>query len=112
MRQLPEPRLRNWKTSPPVTVMFALFGRAIAAELVRTEPDETKMTSRLMPAGVVPKLVMVAVPVTATYSASDEPRSVVEAAAMEAEERAFVERTMDDRARRKSSRLLPMASEP
>jgi hypothetical protein len=82
------------------------------AEFVSTDPELVKITSRLMPEGVVPKLVIVAEPVTATYSASDEPRSVVEAAAMDAEDSAFVERTMADRARMKSSRLLPMASEP
>lgn len=93
-------------------MILAALGRTIAAELVITEPAEANTTSRLMPAGVVPKLVIATDPVTITDSASEVPRSVVEADAMDAEERAFVERMMEAWARMKSSRLLPMASEP
>jgi hypothetical protein len=47
-----------------------------------------------MPAGAVPKLVIVVVPVTVTASPSDYPRSVVDPLAMVADEIALVERTM------------------
>lgn len=52
------------------------------------------VTSRTIPEGVVPKLVMVVVPVTVTASPSDVPRSVVDPEAMDADDSALVERTM------------------
>lgn len=67
--------------------------RAMAAEFVRTRAP-TKVTSLTMPAGVVPRLVIVVVPLTVTASASEDPISVVEALAIEADELALVERTM------------------
>ena len=71
----------------------------MAVELVTTQAPE-KVTSRTRPATEVPKLVIVAVPVTVTASASEVPRSVVDALAMLAELSAFVERTMACTARR------------
>lgn len=52
------------------------------------------VTSRTIPEGVVPKLVMVVVPVTVTASPSDVPRSVVDPLAMDADDSALVERMM------------------
>lgn len=92
--------------------MFDAVGSTIAEEFVRIDPAEEKITSRLIPDAVVPKLVIVALPVTITDSPSDVPRSVVDAAAMDAEESALVERMIADRPRMKSSRLFPMASDP
>ena len=51
-------------------------------------PENT--TSRLQPANPVPKLVIVAVPVTVTRSPSELARSVVDAAGMVEVETAFV----------------------
>lgn len=65
-----------------------------------TAPADWKTTSRLIPGGVVPKLVIAAEPVTMTDSASAVPRSVVEADASVAEARAFVDRRMAYTARR------------
>lgn len=61
------------------------------AEFVIVSTPE-KVTSREIPETVVPRLVMVVVPVTVTASPSDDPRSVVDPEAMEAEDRALVER--------------------
>jgi hypothetical protein len=65
----------------------------MADELVIVKTPE-KVTSRTRPAGDVPKLVMPVVPVTVTASPSDDPRSVVDPLAMDAEDRALVERTI------------------
>jgi hypothetical protein len=65
----------------------------MAAEFVMVRTP-VNVTSRMMPEGAVPKLVMPVVPVTVTASPSDDPRSVVDPLAMVAEDRAFVERTM------------------
>lgn len=53
-----------------------------------------KDSSLTMPDGTVPSELIVAVPVIVTYSPSDVLRSVVEAEAMDADARAFVERIM------------------
>lgn len=83
----------------------------MADELVIVQAPEN-VTSLTIPDGVVPKLVMVAVPVTVTASPSEAPRSVVDAEAMVADEFALVDRMMAESALMKSSRLLPMASDP
>jgi len=75
-------------------VRFEPPDRTIDAEFVIVRTPE-KVTSRFSPGTDVPKLVMVAVPVTVTASPSDVPRSVVEAEAIDAEDRALVERRMD-----------------
>lgn len=80
-------------TSPADVVMFDPRGSTIAAEFVSTHAP-AKVTSRFRPDTEVPRLVMVAEPVTVTASPSAVPRSVVEAEAMEAEAMAFVLRTM------------------
>lgn len=65
-----------------------------------------------MPEAVVPNDEMVLVPVIVTNSPSAPPMSVVEAEAMDAEAWALVLRTIAKPARMKSSKLLPIASEP
>ena len=65
----------------------------MAAELVKVHPPVND-SSRTIPGGSVPSDVIVADPVTVTYSPSDVLKSVVEAAAMDADDRAFVERIM------------------
>ncbi|HZF98234.1 MAG TPA: hypothetical protein VEY92_08335 [Pseudoxanthomonas sp.] len=57
-------------------------------------------TSRLQPGNPAPKLVMLAVPVTLTRSASADPISVVEAAAMVKLDTALVLRMIEACARR------------
>lgn len=87
----PAPMHRNPNASPLAVVMFAPFGRKMFEEWVRVQAP-ANLTSRRQPLNPVPRLVMVAVPVTYTDSASAEPMSVVDAAAMDADAKAFVDR--------------------
>lgn len=57
-------------------------------------------TSRTQPLKPVPKLLIVALPVTYTDSASEVARSVVDAAARVDDDRALVLRMIEDSARR------------
>jgi hypothetical protein len=70
----------------------------MADEFVMVRMPEN-VTSRTIPAGVVPKLVIPVVPVTVTASPSDVPRSVVEPLAIVADDRALVERMIAETAR-------------
>lgn len=71
--------------------MLAPNGRTMAPELVIVHAPLND-SSLTMPEGSVPSELIVAVPVMVTYSPSDVLRSVVEAEAIDAEDRAFVER--------------------
>lgn len=78
--------------------IFAAAGSARFAEWVSVQAPE-KRTSRKQPLKPVPKLVIVAVPVTYTDSASAVARSVVDAEAIVEDASALVERRMADTAR-------------
>lgn len=90
----PEPTQRKENRSPAAVVMLAEPGSTKLAECVRTHAP-VKRTSRRQPLKPVPRLVIVAAPVTYTDSASAVARSVVDAAAIVAEANAFVDRRME-----------------
>lgn len=91
--QLPEPSERKVSTSLAWVTMLAAPGSTIAelAVIVRAPANRHSRTS---PGTVVPKDVIVEVPVICTDSASAVPRSVVEAEARVADDRALVDRTI------------------
>ena len=89
---------RNVSTSPTEVATLAPAGSWRDAEWTSVQIP-LNLSSRLHPLNPVPKLVIVAAPVTCTDSASEVATSVVDAATMVAEESAFVDRRIANPAR-------------